>query len=213
MAFHDYCGCGLSEARNFMDVAIRRNHGDTNYLPYIPTSIKFPGINYPTEAGVIAAQTFVACDSESEFFLEFLEATGDVRKVLPVLRGGESSPWTKDALWATFTFLPDFWLSCICAFQHTRQFTLHNSKFNKATKPAGASLPEAQARDVAQAVAVLRKSRTSAQVVIWKHNSCNCAYNFSIWMPKLPGQRKSLGRSLFHTFRGDGEVTLCLGEP
>lgn len=82
-----------------MDVVIRRNHGDTNYVPYTPTSTNFSGVNYPTEAAVIAAQTLVAYDSESDFFLEvFFAATGDMRKVLPVLCGGESSPWTNDAV-------------------------------------------------------------------------------------------------------------------
>lgn len=54
-----------------MDVVIRRDHGDMSYVPYTLTSINFSGINYPTEAGVIAAQTLVAYDSESDFFLEF----------------------------------------------------------------------------------------------------------------------------------------------
>lgn len=50
-----------------MDVIIRRVHGDISCVPYTPTSINFSGINYPTEAGVIAAQALVAYDSESDF--------------------------------------------------------------------------------------------------------------------------------------------------
>lgn len=70
LAVHDYCGCGLSEVRNIMDVVTRRDHGDISYVPSTLTSINFSGVNYATGAGVIAAQTLVAYDSES-FSLRF----------------------------------------------------------------------------------------------------------------------------------------------
>lgn len=68
--------------------------------------------------------------------------------------------------WATFTFLTDFQLSCICAFQHTWQCTLHKSKLNAAKKLGGASLTETHAGESAQVIMALRKCRTYVQVVL-----------------------------------------------
>lgn len=120
LAVHDYCGCGLSEVRNIMGVVTRRDHGDISYVPSTLTSINFSGVNYATGAGVIDAQTLVAYDSESDFFLEFFLQQQVMwgRSFQFWMAGGVAHGLTNDAVWATFTFLPDSWLSCVCAFLH-----------------------------------------------------------------------------------------------
>lgn len=174
-------------------------------------SINFSVVHYRTKAGVIAAQTLVAW---LQIWLPwvFLAATGDMRKVLPFFHDGESSLCTNDVVWVHLHLPPKFLTFLLMCFlthkavrppqQQIKQDLETNRSLN--TRDSGKRLCRSSHSS--------EKGRTCSQMVIWKLNSYNCICNCSTWMPKLPGQRKSLGYSLFNIFGEDEEVTLCLNE-